>query len=71
MYKEETTRTQLTYRELRTKAGTRWEEIEGIEKIVILYNVNLIIRHFRKYLKAKKANPSVSISIDNSYYNNN
>lgn len=64
-------RSHLTYRELRTKAGTRWDEIEGIEKIVILYNVNLIIRQFRKYLKAKKNNPSVSVSIDYSYNNNN
>ena len=44
----------LSEREMRTKAGTLWENIEGVEKIVTLYYVNMIIRIYREHLKHRK-----------------
>ena len=63
---EESFRSQLNYREQRTKAGTLWDQLEGIEKIVVLYNVNLIIKHFRKYLKNKRQSNYISNQNNNN-----
>ena len=41
--------------EFRTKAGTEWQKITGLEKIILLYKINYIIKKYREYLKNKKA----------------
>ena len=40
--------------EFRTKAGTEWGNLGGLEKIIILYKINFIIKKYREYLKRKK-----------------
>ena len=47
---------QLSYKEQRTKAGTLWEKMKGIEKIVTLYYINRIIKAYRNHLKRKREN---------------
>ena len=40
--------------EFRTKAGTEWKKIKGLEKIVTLYNINFIIKKYREHLDKRK-----------------
>ena len=53
-YMKETLNTQPFENDFRTKAGTEWEKISGLEKIILLYKINYIIKRFREYLKRKK-----------------
>ena len=40
--------------EYRTKAGTEWKKIAGLEKIILLYKINFIIKKYREHLNFKK-----------------
>ena len=40
--------------EYRTKAGTEWKKIAGLEKIILLYKINFIIKKYREHLNYKK-----------------
>ena len=42
--------------EYRTKAGTEWDKLTGLEKIILLYKINFIIVKYREHLKKKKQN---------------
>lgn len=44
----------LTKNEMRTKAGTLWESLTGLEKIITVYHVNVIIRYYREHLRRMK-----------------
>ena len=40
--------------EFRTKTGTEWKRMKGLEKIITLYRINLIIKRYREHLKKRK-----------------
>ena len=46
--------------EYRTKAGTEWDKLTGLEKIILLYKINFIIVKYREHLKKKKQNKNIS-----------
>ena len=41
----------LNYDNLITKCGTRWENISGLEKIILTHKINFIIKAYREHLK--------------------
>ena len=40
--------------EFRTKAGTDWKRMKGLEKIITLYRINYIIKKYREHLNQRK-----------------
>ena len=38
----------------RTKSGTEWNNITGLEKIITLYKINFIIKKYREHLKKNR-----------------
>ena len=40
--------------DLRTKSGTEWNNLTGLEKIIIIYKINYIIKKYREHLKGNK-----------------
>lgn len=53
-YRENQSNNFLNQKQLRTKAGTLWNNITGLEKIIITYHVNIIIKYYRQHLKRMK-----------------
>ena len=53
-YLKETQNISITSDDLRTKSGTEWNNLSGLEKIIILYKINFIIRKYREHLKNKE-----------------
>ena len=48
------TQTMPTFEDdFRTKAGTEWKKIAGLEKIILLYQINFIIKKYREHLHKK------------------
>ena len=52
-YLKETQNISISSDDLRTKSGTEWNNLSGLEKIVVLYKVNFIIKKYREHLKNK------------------
>ena len=52
-YLKETQNISITSEDLRTKSGTEWNNISGLEKIMIIRKINYIIKKYREHLKAK------------------
>ena len=50
----------ILFDEYRTKAGTEWDKLAGLEKIILLYKINFIIVKYREHLKKKKQNKNNS-----------
>ena len=53
-YLKETQNISITSDDLRTKSGTEWNNLAGLEKIIILYKINFIIKKYREHLKNKE-----------------
>ena len=53
-YLKETQNLSIISDDLRTKSGTEWNNLDGLEKIIITYNINFIIKKYREHLKKKK-----------------
>ena len=53
-YLKETQNISITSDDLRTKSGTEWNNLAGLEKIIILYKINFIIKKYREHLKNKQ-----------------
>ena len=53
-YLKETQNISIIYDDLRTKSGTEWNNLTGLEKIIILYKINYIIKKYREHLKRNK-----------------
>ena len=50
---KETQNINITSDDLRTKSGTEWNNISGLEKIMIIHKINYIIKKYREHLKSK------------------
>ena len=54
-YLKETQNISITFDDdMRTKTGTEWNNITGLEKIITLYKINFIIKKYREHLKKKE-----------------
>ena len=53
-YLKETQNISIISDDLRTKTGTEWNNISGLEKIITLYKINFIIQKYREHLKKKR-----------------
>ena len=53
-YLKETQNISITSDDLRTKSGTEWNNLAGLEKIIILYKINFIIKKYREHLKKNR-----------------
>ena len=40
--------------EFRTKTGTEWNRMKGLERIITLYRINYIIKKYREHLNQRK-----------------
>ena len=49
----------ILFDEYRTKAGTEWDKLAGLEKIILLYKINFIIIKYREHLRKKKQKKNV------------
>ena len=56
----------ISQEEFRTKSGTEWNNLTGLERIINLYKINFIIKKYREHLKRKK---NKSFSYNNMYSN--
>ena len=67
-YLKETQNISISSDDLRTKSGTEWNNLSGLEKIVVLYKVNFIIKKYREHLKNKNFQYT-QYNNDNTYKN--
>ena len=54
-YLKETQNISIGSDDLRTKSGTEWNNLTGLEKIIITYKINFIIKKYREHLKKKQS----------------